>query len=414
MNNLENIKSEDEIRTLVLNNKIYVVNSNNLLHILVLNKQFELLLKTINVFSDQYFLHKNSDNKTAEQLAESLGYYKIYFLLKTKNPQLFTQKDVICEFYENLEKEGLHSDMILSIVDRVTNESVFYRSMSHTQTNGLNLVNEAFNQFNIHQHLIRKFKPLNFLVKFVLKYFYFIYFLFFSRVKKLKWKNHKKNIIENKQQDFNYVKFSEEETTKIKKYCKENKVLFFSYLLHSMNKTLQEEFLNKPEKKSQWLIFDSYNEFKIPYAMSYNDFSFVPIDVFSTDPSLIKNLKKTDFSIKISKICYKLFIVYWELVFFNLIYNFNLKKMLIPYLTGEVSRFAVFSYFGTINSDKYVLLGKTMTNPFSKINVTSMIQNKELFVGFEFHPSIMEGKCYNDILEKIRYNIINGTKTTNE
>jgi hypothetical protein len=207
---------------------------------------------------------------------------------------------------------------------------------------------------------------------------------------------------------------SEEETTKIKKYCKENKVLFFSYLLHSMNKTLQEEFLNKPEKKSQWLIFDSYNEFKIPYAMSYNDFSFVPIDVFSTDPSLIKNLKKTDFSIKISKICYKLFIVYWELVFFNLIYNFNLKKMLIPYLTGEVSRFAVFSYFGTINSDKYVLLGKTMTNPFSKINVTSMIQNKELFVGFEFHPSIMEGKCYNDILEKIRYNIINGTKTTNE
>lgn len=318
-------------------------------------------------------------------LARSLN--KINFSIWLKNPDisLYKEKDYLSFYYKNLNKFG---DKCQSMVNLYYNkENIFSVKVNHEEISGFALMGEVLDSVNCKDLLvfdIFKKEDNSFFFKWFFLLKNLIYFLFNNRFKKYQWKYNRD--IEHKFCE-NYFKLTKTETLNLLKKSRKIKSNFFDYVLYKSNKVLMEELLvNKVD--TSWVLPLNEVPFNLigkKYAYSYNNYSFLPLEL---KPNELSKIKK---EINQKKKKRRWLVVFIEVYLYSLL---NYKNIIYNYLKkNQLSGFGSFSYFGAGNSpftNADYLTGNTSANFFNPITISFGILNNELILNLDVYNSYLK------------------------
>lgn len=337
-------------------------------------------------------------------IARKLNKVKFSAWLQDPREELFSKKDYLSKFYKIIEE---NEGRAVSHIDLYYNNKRMYQvKADHKEASGFSLIGEIADVLDCGE-LYKDFKEKTNQNK-IIETLYFIKYFFISifkdRLRKYKWKN-KNKIDKTREFKINYFKLSIEETKKLRKNARSEKVNFIVYIIKKINDILKEELLSE-NSDVEWLMpinKKPLNLINKEYSISYNDYSFLPLQIKKN--SSFKDIKK---EISLSKKSYKWIRLHAELVLFSIMSNIiDVYKLL---KRKQKTGFASFSYFGVSNTpftNNDYFVGNSSASSIYPVTISCGVLNQELILAMDIHETIFEDeKQIERILKRVKDEIL--------
>jgi hypothetical protein len=378
---------------------IYKDNSDILINYVKNESDFNgLIILTNYLIKNKRFYAENAIN-----LSRELGKIKFSIWLQNPNLKLYKEIDYLGEFYKILGKYG--DDSISSIDLFYNDQKVYELRARHEDVSGFSLIEEIANFLNCGDlfHSFKEKTSQNRLIEWIYLIYNFIMLFFYNRLKNYPWSNYSNKKINNKK--VNYFKLSKDETKKLRKKSRENKVNFLIYSLYNINNVLKRELLTN-DVDTEWIMpinKKPINLINKKYSKTYNDYSFLPLSI-KRDASY-KDLKNEINNSKRKKSWLRVFLEVYIMVKLSNIVNLYLKLR-----NERKSSFGSISYFGVSNtpfSEKDFFVGNTSPNYLCPITISCGVLNGELIIALNIKNELLKNKEHLiKILEKIKFELL--------
>jgi hypothetical protein len=272
-------------------------------------------------------------------------------------------------FYSLIKNNNEEIDIKMNILDSNENTTGEY-SHSHEVHSGMSAIKDVIYQESGEEHIFSVYLyKKNIIFRFLFYFLSFILYPFSQQLKKYKWK--RVYCPKDKTNKNIYGLLSKDNTDLIKKYCKENKISLYVYLVYHTNTFFKKEFLLNERQDVKLLlpvIFDSQDNFK-----------FLSISLKNKDNylSFFKRLKLNLFFEMFSIVDFEMFLLKWIP-----------KKIKFIILNQKKERFSSFSYFGQAKHNMGYLCGSTPATNLCKLTSCSCIFNDRYAYGFSINYKI--------------------------
>lgn len=387
------------------------IKGNNLLHLAVYTGDLNVVKIAYEILRDCN-LHKKALNKqnlkgrTPEVLAYQLSFLDIYLWLqkpeeyrRIKNPR----PDYWADFFRNLEsaKVNVKSNWVTYKGTEVKLRKQVAHYRGSVIKKSLMFAKEIGVTYDV--------KVPRFLTT-PIRWYHRLYnnlsFVFEKQIKAYPWKFFEINR-PNPHVTCDYIIIDSEVGRKLKDKARAEKSNVLALFCALCDEVFQEELLTKKVNTFNFLTLN-YTQVPEPRPAYHTELSFLPMKIKKIKK--IKNKSKALASQLKWGIFWKKFLrVDQEIQFFNHFFRNNparIKKI----LSGEISRFVTYSYFGDYRVDEetyqHEFIGLGRSNPLGKISLAFHFKNDQLVLSLDIHPQILEDRSSSQIiLQKIKTRI---------